>query len=277
MRAILEEIQLKEANHSFVAYSFVVPYFEFKWHYHPEYELTLIKNGKGKRIIGDSHRSFTQYDLVLLGPDLPHTWFSDYGEEACEAVVIQFTESFLQHFIKLKEFNSLNKLLIKSKQGIYFECNDSLLQKIIELPGQQGIFRVSGLLNILQILADQDIQLLSSKEYTNSKNTKTFKRINTVCQFIQNHYHEKLTIEQAAKMVFLTKSAFCKFFIRAMKTSFSDYVNEIRISHSCRMLTASDKTVREIALDCGFDSLTYFNRVFQKKMAMTPSQFRKTG
>ncbi|MBS1752800.1 MAG: AraC family transcriptional regulator [Bacteroidetes bacterium] len=274
MRAILEDIQSRQVNQSFVAYEFTVPFFEFKWHYHPEYELTLIKKGKGKRIIGDSHQFFLDFDLVFIGPGLPHTWFSDSGHEDCEAVVIQFREIFIQHFIKLKEFYPVTKLLIDSKQGLFFKGNEDLYKKIMALPGQEGLTRVSELLTVLQLLAEQNGQALSSKDYTIHKNTKTFKRINLVCQHIQSHYQEKLSIEKVAGMLFLTKSAFCKFFKRAMKTPFSDYVNDIRIGHSCRMLTASDKTIKEIALECGFESLTYFNRVFQKKNGMTPSRYR---
>ncbi|MES2485851.1 MAG: AraC family ligand binding domain-containing protein, partial [Bacteroidota bacterium] len=95
MKALYENVESKRINTSFVAYHSMVPYFEFKWHYHPEYELTLITKGSGKRLVGDSYESFTEGDLVLLGGGLPHTWMSEPEAGNTAAVVIQFSEDFI--------------------------------------------------------------------------------------------------------------------------------------------------------------------------------------
>ncbi len=275
MRAVFEDVELLKGEHSFVAYSFAVPFFEFKWHYHPEFELTLIKKGRGQRIVGDSHQSFAENDLVLLGSGLPHTWFTDPGACNSEAVVIQFSENFLENFIKLTEFRQVHELLQEAKHGIFFQSDETIIQRITDLPQKETLFRITELLSILQLLAAKERHYLSSKDLVITGNTKTQNRINKVCQYVQTHSHEKINIEQVAGMAYLSKSAFCKFFKRVMKTNFSDYVNDIRIANACRWLTSSDNTIKEIALDTGFESLTYFNRIFLKKKRITPSEFRK--
>ena len=88
MKAILEDIKSNKGTSSFHAFRYQVPYFQFKWHYHPEYELTYIVKGKGYRIVGDSYEYFTDGDLVLLGSNLPHTWSENLTiEEKCRYTI----------------------------------------------------------------------------------------------------------------------------------------------------------------------------------------------
>src|SRR4051812_7672073 len=122
MKASFENVETLKGNQSFVAYSFTVPFFEFKWHYHPEYELTLITKGSGKRIIDDSHENFTEGDLVLSGSGLPHTWSSEPSKnETVSAVVVQFSEPFISDFIRYQECGDIQQLLYKSGRGLFFD------------------------------------------------------------------------------------------------------------------------------------------------------------
>jgi AraC-like DNA-binding protein len=82
-------------------------------------------------------------------------------------------------------------------------------------------------------------------------------------------------LKQVADLIFLTESNFCKFFKKATGKTFSDYVNEIRINEACRLLIQSEKTINQISYECGFETLSYFNRVFLKKKNFTPSNYRK--
>jgi AraC-like DNA-binding protein len=278
MKAAFENIETLKGNLAYVAYSFTVPFFEFKWHYHPEYELTLITSGSGKRIIGDSHEHFSEGDLVLCGSGLPHTWSSEsLKNETVSAVVIQFSETFINDFVRYQECGDIRQLLERSGRGLFFgdDIAASVGKSVAKLPGQKGVARITSLLKILEKLSGSDATTLSSEFYTASRSKETENRINKVCQFIQDHAADYITVAQASEMVHLSKSAFCKFFKRTMRTNFSDYVNDIRIANACYLLSETDKPVREIAMETGFESLTYFNRIFMKKKNRTPSAFRK--
>ncbi|MBX2966638.1 MAG: AraC family transcriptional regulator [Cyclobacteriaceae bacterium] len=275
MRALYENIASKKGNESFVAYALKVAFFEFKWHYHPEYELTLITKGKGKRLVGDSYENYETGDLVLLGADLPHTWSSDpVKNKPVSAIVIQFSPDFAHRFLELDEFKKIASLLASSARGLFFPDSKSIRHELELLPTQTGVEKITSLLAILQKLTTLKHYKLSSEYFEAIKGEETESRINKVCRHIQTHAAENLSLEQVAALIHLSRSAFSKFFKRATGKTFSDYVNDIRIGNACHLLTETDKAINEIAYQTGFESLTYFNRVFLKKKNITPRDFR---
>lgn len=278
MRPFLEDIGKKRGQHSFWALDIDQEKLDFFWHYHPEYELTLIVKGKGSRLIGDNHSYFENGDLVLIGPGLPHTWISDSSIKGkCKVILIQFSVDFIERFVGLKELAAINKLLLNSKQGISLNGNKSAaVRKLIQgLPAKRDLEKITHLLYILNELSKLKATSLASSFYQPLKGSENEKRINRVCQYVQKHASEPLTIHKAAALIHLSPSAFCKFFKRMTGKTFTDYVNEIRIANVCSQLLATDKQVAEIAYENGFGTLTYFNRIFMKKMKMRPTRYRK--
>ncbi|MGV3460544.1 MAG: AraC family transcriptional regulator [Flavobacterium sp.] len=279
MKATFENVESKKGDTAFVAYHSVVPYFEFKWHYHPEYELTLITNGEGKRLVGDSYENFGTGDLVLLGSGLPHTWVSDpVAGKNSSAIVIQFSTDFIGGFLKHSEFAAVGKLLELSAHGLHFPAEDAkkLIRKITTLPEKEGVIRITALLEILQELSQLECTPLASAYFTPARGKENEVRINKVCRYIQLHSAEAITLQKAAYLIHLSPGAFCKFFKRVTGKTFSDYVNDIRIGNACQLLTETDATISAVAFASGFESLTYFNRVFRRKKDTTPVQYRKS-
>lgn len=278
MRAAFEDIPARKGTKSFLAYSFTVNAFEFKWHYHPEYELTLIEKGSGKRLVGDSYETFEEGDLVLVGPQLPHTWVSTEAvQEESSATVIQFSEDFIGSFLQHQEFHCLKALLAKSKRGLYFphQTDTALAERVKALSAKEGIEKITALLGVLDSLAGQKAHLLASAYFQPVRGEENERRINKVCRYVQKHSTGKISLPEAARLIHLSESAFCKFFKRATGKTFSDYVNDIRIGHACHLLTESDQPIGVIAHNAGFETLTYFNRIFLKKKGLRPTEFRK--
>lgn len=273
MRASFEDINSKRGINSYLAYRYSVPLFPFQWHYHPEYELTLILEGAGKRMVGDSHDHFSPGDLVLLGPDLPHTWVS---ESPSSAVVIQFSDAFMTPLLQYPECERIRKLLSRSAQGLYFPAKPTILDAIQRLPAHKGVGRITGLLDVLQTLYSTPAHPLASPYFQPARGRKAEGRINKVCQYIQRHSSGDVSLQKIASLVNLSESAFCKFFKRTTGKTFSDYLVDIRVGHACHLLSESDDTISEVAYRSGFDSLTYFNRVFLRKKGLRPREFRKS-
>lgn len=277
MKPVYENIENIRGGECFVAYDYQTDHFPFKWHYHPEYELTLITGGSGKRLVGDSYEDFAPNDLVLLGNNLPHTWVNEPLSQHSAAVVIQFSKEFIAPFLTCLECNNISILLNKSKYGLRFKNTvpPFIIERIRYLPKVTGVAKLTGLVELLDLLSNlPTVKLCSSLKNISQINDETEQRINIVCNYVYQHYNKHLSPAQVAKLIHLSPAAFCKFFKKTTGKLFSDYVNDIRISRACTLLVESDKSITSIAYAAGYESITYFNRIFHRKKTLTPREFR---
>jgi AraC-like DNA-binding protein len=276
MKAQLEDIRSEKGHSSFYAYRIQLPFFEFKWHYHPEYELTYILKGNGNRIVGNSYEQFDDGDLVLLGSNLPHTWSNkETNNTPSEAIVIQFSKEFMAPFLDLHESILIKKMLESSSRGIRFGPDEALRDKMVDLTESKGVDRIIRLFSLLDALSKKPCHFIAPNTFHNVVSKKSEMRINKVCVYIQNHFSDKISLKEVADLIHLTESNFCKFFKKATGKTYSNYVNEIRINEACRLLAQTEKTISQISFECGFETLSYFNRVFLQKKIMTPSSYKQ--
>jgi AraC-like DNA-binding protein len=272
MKAVFEKISHPQG---LLVFRFDTSHFEFKWHYHPEYELTFIANGSGVRFVGDNYETFEKNDLVLLGSSIPHTWTSEpFIDQISSAVVVQFSEEFITHFINLYDFKMIKKMLELSSKGIYFKPFDTLIQKIFTLTNESEVKQIATFLDVLDDLSKLPFRTLASEFYAPKINHQNESRINKIFNYLKFNFHKNKSIEEMAAMIHLTPSAFCRFFKKTTGKTFSDYINEIRIGKACNLLTETDYPINEIANQIGYGNLAYFNRIFLKKKFCTPKQYR---
>lgn len=278
MKPILEDVSTHLLQSSFYAYSYTTLGFDFKWHFHPEYELTYIVKGNGYRLIGNSHNEFTDGDFVLIGPNLPHTWVGKATEDDFfEAIVIQIPNDFVQKILNFKETNHLKMLFEKSNCGLFFdEYPMDIIHLLRNLTTVTGIEKIVMVMRVLSALSLSNPRAISSKIYKYQVNEEVKIRVNTVCVYLQKHYSNNITLKEVSDLVFMTESNFCKFFKKTTGITFSNYLNELRINAACKMLINTDENISSIAYGCGYESLSYFNRVFLKKKHMIPKEFRRS-
>lgn len=278
MRPRLEKISSGEA--SFLSYEVRQASFDFFWHFHPEYELTYIVSGQGRRLVGDSVEVFGPGDFVLIGPGLPHVWVSEKKDGAAAvALVVQFNEGFAASLHAFPELENTKTLFRKAQQGFYLlpVKNWKPEKKMKIIAGLQPGNAFTVLLELLQELSVKKGRPLASPEYKLVRSGNDGRRIHKVLKFIQDHYREPVSVSQAAGMLHLSDSAFCKYFKRSMGKTFTDYVNDIRITQAVSLLMDTDHTVAEVAASCGFENISYFNRVFLRKKGIQPYRFRESG
>jgi AraC-like DNA-binding protein len=282
MKAAYEHISAGERA-SFAFRSFAVPGFGFNWHFHPEYELTLIARGSGKRFVGDHIDDYVAGDLVLLGPNLPHTWYSQparpVNRKAQKSVVVQFLQGFMgESFFDRPEMVDIGRLLQRSSRGLQFagKISRSAASQMLEMERLGPLERLTALLSILHALSRcRDCTVLSSERYAPTLRSSEQQRIDAVCSFLNERYAEPIRLEDAAELACLSISAFSRLFRRASGKTFTGYLNELRIGAACHLLTETDRRVSDIAFESGFENLSNFNRRFLEIKRMTPREYRR--
>jgi AraC-like DNA-binding protein len=277
MRAKLEQFPQDAHEHSFLCYEVNVPSFDFYWHYHPEYELTFILKGKGKRLVGDTYEAFKAGDIVLLPPLLPHTWISEKHQKGnCLAIVIKFSQTSMEQLCQLPELASFKKLLTTAARGLQF--TSPKLKEVVPLlkllVQGDALTKLTSLLQVLHTITQATVIPIASELYKPLKGNENQQRLNTIFRYVEKEFRSAISLKQAASLIHLSESAFCKYFKRASGKTFSDYTNDIRIANACELLIETDKPINEIALHSGFESLSYFNRVFLAKKKQRPREYR---
>ncbi len=247
------------------------------WHFHPDYyEITLTLKSSGKRFVGYNISDYSEYDLVLIGKQLPHCWITT---QKTEQLVVNFKKEQLGDlFWKLPEMNQINDLLTNSNQGIFFDRNTAtqahvIMAKMEYLKGADKLFHLFQLLNLLACAKNQKSISFNHKEIKNS--IKASNRIEKVYLFVlENYQSSAISFTKLCSELNMTKSSVCKFIKKVTKKSFSEILSETRINEACKLLAETDMFISEICFKCGFNNLSNFNRSFKKLMILTPKEYR---
>jgi len=283
MKALFEKLPFGEQS-SVLVRRFRLPYFDAPWHYHPEYELTYIVEGHGRRFVGDHVESFQTGDLILLGPDLPHFWRSDdefyqgSPERQVQSIVIQFTGEFAQQGLaSVPEATAIRHLLERSRYGLRFSqpVSQSVLTKLEQLPDKSGLLQLLGLLEILDLLVtDRDASLLASDGYQLAPGASETERMKRVLEYTLNNFRTEIRMDQIASVAGMAPAAFCRYFKKRTRKSFVEYLNELRIVHARKLLADRDLSISQVCLECGFNNSSHFHRQFKLQTGVTPFQYQ---
>lgn len=281
MRVHFEKILTGEAQ-SFSCREYRCHAFSAPFHFHPEFELTAILSGVGRRFVADSLEEYGPGDLILLGPNLPHRWASvasDGVRRMSHSIVLQFRrDCFGEGFWSLPELRKVLAMLQRSGRGVCFAPIETraIIAKMRELTKLRSLPRAMGLLGILHELSLKSARLLASPRYRVDLAATDAERINRVIDFVEKDFsNEALSLDQAAKVASLTPNAFSRFFARSTGRTFVSFVNDVRLSHVCRLLTESGKPVAEICFACGFGTMSNFYQRFREYKRMTPLAYRR--
>lgn len=280
MKATYEHISLPGPLGSVSLVELDVPFFPFHWHYHPEFELTYILRGNGTRWIGNHVEDYGSGDLILVGSNLPHCWYSDAHRAPTEgerAMVIQFPAKLVNEvLLELPECGGLRRLLHQSALGVRFTQVPAHMESLMHgIGARRGIDQLFKLLALLDRLAETPSVTLSTSEYRPLADQKGEGRLSVVYQHIHKHLSRKIRLADVSRLAGMTPTSFSRYFKQVTGESFIDHVVSLRVRLATERLIHTHQTVAEIAYGCGFNNLSNFNRIFLNRKQMTPGEFRR--
>lgn len=252
-----------------------------RWHCHDEYELHLIVSTRGKLFVGDYIGEFSPGHLVLTGPRLPHNWISNDvpGESvALRDMILQFSHDPLAQAARnIPELRELLPLLQRSTHGIEFlDAGAEAERHFLRIRESSGAERFAHFLQFMSSLArSTNYRLLSNVNMQSFDDDATLAEINSVLNYITEHFRDPISAEQMAEQLGMSLSKFSRFFRKATGNGFTDFVNRIRINKACQLLMNTDQYVTNVCYDVGFHNVANFNRRFLQVKGVTPKEFRR--
>ncbi|TYB79092.1 AraC family transcriptional regulator [Bizionia myxarmorum] len=269
----------KPEQDAFVYQVDYVPAFYDKLHQHEEIQVSIILEGEGTLVVGDSVNFYTKNDILVLDSHMPHVFKSDVeASENSHMLSMFFTkESFGTDFFNLEELHEIQPFFKRSKHGFKITSNKKAIKKLfLQLESASKIERFIILLQLLKIGATAEYESLSSFIYNKKYSDNEGKRMRHVLAYTMNQYTKDITLDAVADVSNMTKNAFCKYFKKRTNKTYFQFLNELRIENACRlMLSQPDDAISEIAYQSGFNNISNFNRQFKMIKGKSPNNYRK--
>jgi len=251
------------------------------WHFHPEYELVLNLKSNGTRIIGDSVELFDQYDMVLIAGNIPHCW-NYYVQDSTlpdnHGIMVHFKlESLGDSLLSQHEMHSLKMLLNEAERGIVFSVEDARKAEkhLVSMINNKGIDKVIDFFNTLNIMCMSDNrELLCSENYRLVFDEKGNKKMTDVYTYIRENYFKAISLEKVSKIAKMSPVSFSRYFKKNCGAGFVEYLNRVRTNKACYLLRETEYQVHDIAIECGFASISNFNKQFRKTEGISPRDYR---
>lgn len=240
-------------------------------HFHPFTEFYYILDGKGIFSIEDKVIDTSKNDFFIINSNVGHSIYSNENENLLYI-------SFGIDSIFIKNINDKEKLeedkyiykKIKDSNKYFIYCFNEINQEF----NSNDIYAES----MANAKASEFIIKLLRKykdEFLITNDIKINKQIDYIKNFIDNNYSEDIKLESLSKMAYMNKFHLISEFKQSYRVTPIEYLILKRIEITKNLLISTNHSMEEISSIVGFNSQSYFNQVFRKKVGITPSQFRK--
>ena len=220
-----------------------------------------------------------------MGPNLPHIWLNDevfqqdVKDNNVKSTVIYFPPDFLLNLTDEQNIISPTAELIKrSARGLRFygETNQKVTKILSGISQKEGFKKIIHFLQAIELLStSSEFAYLASFSFKNLYDEKDAKRINDVYQFLMLNFQRDITLKEVADLCHMTTNSFCRFLKNRTQKSFTQFVNELRVGHACKLLQDEKNSVAEVCYLSGYNNLTNFNKFFKLITGKKPFEYKK--
>lgn len=259
------------------------------WHWHEEFEYIYVTGGTAQFLVADQNFILSAGDCLLINQNVIHR-VKPYNDCECTYYSVVFHPSlFLDVSNSVIRSKFLDPISNNPHLKYYLLMSDNrnvdsfiaLLRKIIQVNEQCSFgyeLTTRALLCELWISTLQGA--LERESIPMSENTQSIldeDRVKKILTYIATHYMEQISLEDIASSVHISKSECCRCFKRRLSITPFEYLIKYRIYSAAIMIVQNTEriSVSEIAIKVGFNSSSYFNKMFRKYIGCTPTQFRK--
>jgi AraC-like DNA-binding protein len=251
------------------------------WHFHPEFELVLNIRSNGTRIIGDSVELFDKYDMVLIAGNIPHCWNYyrlDSNIPEKHGIMLHFGISSIgEAFLSQHELSGMKQLLAEAERGMAFPVEEARKAEkyLLQMTTDKGIDKIIAFFSLMKILIySRGRSYICSDNYRITCDERGNKRMADAYTYIRENYFRPISLDKISRVVKMNPVAFSRYFKENSGSGFVEYLNKIRTNKACYLLRETDFQVQEIALECGFGSISNFNKQFRKSEGISPKNYR---
>lgn len=256
----------------------IEPVFYDQLHQHEEIQISFISKGSGTLLVGDSINDYNEGDILVIGENIPHVFRSNSAANP-ESIMLTlfFTKiSFGKDFFSLNDMSNVDNFFKDSEYGMKILSNQKkIIHHFVKLKKQNKIQRIASFLKIINLIISSEKTPLSSFVYKKKYTDDEGRRMSAVFEYAIKYYHQNITLDEVAEKANMSKNAFCRYFKKRTNKTFFQFLIEIRIEQSCKLLhNKKDLSVASISELCGFQDITNFNRKFKELKGISPSQYR---
>lgn len=253
-------------------------------HWHELAEILIVEEGELLLQMGEKGITMLPGDVCLINQYGIHSTRS--MKTPMKGHVIFFSPDLLVNSKSTHDDERLIKNIICGERCYYLpasireKARDDiwpLLMRIIKLvkekePGYTLFVKANLLSFFGHLIHDSD----GFHEYANPNQRLQRERLDAILQFLESNYTNRITLNQIAASINVSPFRFCHIFRELTGHSFSRYLLQYRIAKAQEMLTKERTSITEIAMNCGFNNISYFNHIFKRTTGCTPGQFRRT-
>ena len=261
------------------------PHLSYPVHRHDEYELVIMTSGTGREYIGQAVADYRAGDMTLIGRDIPHLHLCDTmtgrktGKGSTCEILYFSANLFPENMSGIPEYAVVAALLEKSAGGIRYSdtaLTRDIRRRVKKLDRAEGIVRIQWLFSILDRLGHaRETSVIAPLPVGNGVSREHRTTLDKIGHYLTEHFRDTLTLERLAREIGMNPSALCRHFRRRTGKTLFAVLNEIRISHACRLLRDTQQAISAIAWESGFANLSHFNRQFKSLTGQTPGEYRK--